>query len=183
MVRWALFLALYWLALAYLVPLLPALPLWESIDFTVLSAWGLRFSLFGLIHLSLGFALITQAAVRMSLIYQRHLSIRERRSKKYTTLQTDGFYARVRHPMASNRLLYALGLCFALPTVWTLVPFAVLLIATILSGIIEERRELGKRFAAQYRAYKQQVPRRYLTPWLAAYLGIAAAAFVAGVVL
>ena len=183
MVRWVLFLALYWLALAYLVPLLPALPLWESIDFTVLSAWGLRFSLFGLIHLSLGFALITQAAVRMSLIYQRHLSIRERRSKKYTTLQTDGFYARVRHPMASNRLLYALGLCFALPTVWTLVPFAVLLIATILSGIIEERRELGKRFAAQYRAYKQQVPRRYLTPWLAAYLGIAAAAFVAGVVL
>ena len=181
--RWALFFALYWLALTYLLPLLPAVPLWASIDFTVLTAWGLHFSLFGLIHLSLGFVLITHAAVRMSLIYQRHRSIRERRSKKYTTLQTDGFYARVRHPMASNRLLFALGLCFALPTAWTPVLFAVLLIATLLSGIIEERRELEKRFGGEYQAYKGQVPRRYLTPWLTAYLGIAAAAFGVGVIL
>jgi len=183
LVRWALFLLLYWLAFTYLLPLLPALPLWESVDFTVPSVRGLPLSLFGLIHLTLGFVLVTHAAVRMSLIYQRHLSIRERRSKKYTTLQTDGFYARVRHPMASNRLLYALGLCFALPSVWALAPFAVLVTATVLSGIIEERRELAKRFGARYRAYKAQVPRRYLTPWLAAYLGIAAAAFGAGVVL
>lgn len=172
LVRWALFFALYWLALNYLLPLLPALPLWESVDATVLSARGLSFSLFWLIHLSLGFVLVTHAAVRISLIYQRHRSIRERRSNKYTTLRTDGFYARVRHPIASNRLLFALGLCFALPTVWALVPFAALAIPTVLSGIIEEHRE-----------YKQQVPRRYLTPWLAAYLGIAAAAFGAGVLL
>jgi protein-S-isoprenylcysteine O-methyltransferase Ste14/Co/Zn/Cd efflux system component len=182
LVRWALFLFLYWLASTYLLPLLPALPLWKSIDFTVLRVWGLRFSLFGLIHLSLGCVLVTHAAVRKSLIYQRHRSIRERRSKKYATLQTGGFYARVRHPIASNRLLYALGVCFALPTIWALVPFAALVIATILSGIIEERRELEKRFGPQYLRYKQQVPRRYLTPWLAAYLGMAAAAFGAGVV-
>lgn len=183
LVRWAWFFALYRLAFTYLLPLLPALPLWESVDVTVLSLWGSSFSLFGLIHLSLGFALVTHAAVRMSLIYQRHRSIRERRSNKYTTLQTDGFYARVRHPMASNRLLFSLGLCFALPTAWALLPFAVMAIATVLSGIIEERRQLEKRFGERYRAYKQQVPRRYLTPWLAAYLGIAAAAFGTGVVL
>jgi hypothetical protein len=90
---------------------------------------------------------------------------------------------RVRHPMATNRLLFVLGLCFALYTVWAAVLFVVLLIATILSGIIEERRELCKRFGAQYLEYKQQVPRRYLTPWLTIYLGIAAVAFAAGVVL
>jgi protein-S-isoprenylcysteine O-methyltransferase Ste14/Co/Zn/Cd efflux system component len=182
-VRWTLFIALYWLAVTQLIPRLPGLPLWNSIDFTVLSAWNLSFSLFEIIHLFLGFVLVTHAAVRMSLIYQRHLSLRSRRSRKYTTLQTDGFYARVRHPMAANRLLYALGLCVALPTVWALVPFAVALLASILSGIIEERRELGKRFGAQYRVYKQEVPRRYLTPWLAVYLGIAAAAFSAGMIL
>jgi protein-S-isoprenylcysteine O-methyltransferase Ste14 len=60
---------------------------------------------------------------------------------------------------------------------------AVLALLTILSGIIEERRELEKRFGARYQAYKQEVPRRYLNPWLATYLGIAAAAFAAGVVL
>jgi protein-S-isoprenylcysteine O-methyltransferase Ste14 len=182
-VRWAVFLGLYWLAEAYLLPLLPALPLWGSIDRSVLSMRGLRFTMFGLFHLSVGFLLVTQAAVRISLIFQRHLSIRQRAAKKYTTLQTDGFYARVRHPMASNRLLYALGLCFAFPTVWALFPFAVAALATILSGIIEERRELGQRFGAEYQAYKREVPRRYLTAWLAAYLGIAAAAFAAGVIL
>ena len=51
------------------------------------------------------------------------------------------------------------------------------------AGGLEERRQLEKRFGERYRAYKQQVPRRYLTPWLAAYLGIAAAAFGTGVVL
>jgi protein-S-isoprenylcysteine O-methyltransferase Ste14 len=85
--------------------------------------------------------------------------------------------------LASNRLLFALGLCFALPSVWPLAPFTVLVMATVLSGSIEERRELAKRFGEQYLAYKRKVPRRYLTPWLAAYLGIAAAAFGAGVVL
>lgn len=183
LVRWSVFFLLYWLAAAYLLPLLPALPLWDSIDFHVFSAGGLRITLFNLLHLAVGFLLVTQAAVRISLIYQRHLSLRERGAKKYTKLQTDGFYRRVRHPMASNRLLFSLGLCFALPTAWAVVPFAVLSLLTILSGIIEERGELGKRFPEEYRAYKREVPRRYLTPWLAAYLGIAAAAFAAGALL
>ena len=183
LIRWAMFLGLYWLAQAYLLPLMPALPLWDAIDRYLLSVWSLRFTLFELFHLTVGFLLVTQAAVRLSLIYQRHLSIRQRAAKKYATLQTDGFYARVRHPMASNRLLYALGLSFAFPTVWTLIPFAVLALLTIFSGIIEERGELGRRFGAEYEAYKRKVPRRYLTPWLVVYMGIAAAAFAAGVVL
>jgi protein-S-isoprenylcysteine O-methyltransferase Ste14/Co/Zn/Cd efflux system component len=182
-IRWAVFLGLYWLAEAYLLPLLPALPLWDAIDRYLLSVWGLRFTLFELFHLAAGFLLVTQAAVRLSLIYQRHLSFRQRAAKKYATLQTDGFYARVRHPVAANRLLYALGLCFAFPTVWALVPFAGLALFTIFSGIIEERRELIPRFGAEYEAYRRKVPRRDLTPWLAAYLGIAAAAFAAGAVL
>jgi protein-S-isoprenylcysteine O-methyltransferase Ste14/Co/Zn/Cd efflux system component len=183
LVRWTVFLTLYWLATAYLLPLLPALPLWDSMDLHVLSVWGLRLSLFELIHLAAGFLLVTQAAVRISLIYQRHLSIRERATNKYTKLQTDGYYKRVRHPMASNRLLYSLGLCFAFPTAWALVPFGVLLILTILSGIIEERGKLIKRFGSEYEAYEREVPRRYLTPWLAMYLGIAATAFAAGLAL
>jgi protein-S-isoprenylcysteine O-methyltransferase Ste14 len=177
------FLTLYWLATAYLLPLLPALPLWDSIDLHVLSVWGLRLSLFKLIHLAAGFLLVTQAAVRISLIYQRHLSIRERATNKHTKLQTDGYYKRVRHPMASTRLLYSLGLCFAFPTAWALVPFTVLLILTILSGIIEERGKPTKRFGSEYEAYAREVPRRYLTPWLAMCLGIAATAFAAGLAL
>jgi protein-S-isoprenylcysteine O-methyltransferase Ste14 len=183
LVRWAVFLGLYWLATAYLLPLLPAIPLWDSIDRYVLSVRGLSYTLFDLFHLAAGFLLVTQAAVRLSLIYQRHRSIRQRAAKKYATLQTGGFYARVRHPMAANRLLYVLGLCFALPTVWALLPFAVLALLTILSGIIDERRELIPRFGTEYETYKRKVPRRYLTPWLAAYLGIAAVAFAAGAVL
>lgn len=183
LVRWTVFLALYWLATTFLLPRLPAIPLWDSIDVYVLLVWGLRLTLFELVHLFAGFLLITQAAIRMSLIYQRHLSIRERRANRYTKLQTGGFYGRVRHPIASNRLLYTLGLFFALTTGWAVVPFAVMLILTILSGIIEERGELNKRFGNEYQAYKREVSRRYLTPWLAVYLGIAGAAFAAGLVL
>jgi len=134
------------------------------------------------VFLAAGFLLVTQAAVRISLIYQRHLSIRERAAKKHTKLQTDGFYRRVRHPTASNRLLYSLGLCFAPPTVWAAVPFTLFAVMTIFSGIIEEHKEIGKLFGTEYQAYKRDVPRRYLTPWLAVYLGIAAAAFVTGLV-
>jgi hypothetical protein len=44
-------------------------------------------------------------------------------------------------------------------------------------------RELAKRFGTEYEEYKSEVPRRYLTPFLAVYLGISAAAYVAGLIL
>lgn len=183
LVRWSVFFAVYWLATAYLLPRLPALPLWNSIDFYLVSVGSLQLTLFNLLHLAVGFVLVTHAAFRMSLIFQRHLSIRERRGKKYTKLQTDGFYSRVRHPMAATTLLFNLGLFFAFRTAWAIVPFSLVVVSTILSGIIEERKELVKRFGTEYEEYKSEVPRRYLTPFLAVYLGITAAAYVAGLIL
>ena len=183
LLRLGLFFLVVWLALAYVLPLLPALPLWSSIDVILFSLGAIRLTLFNLIHIGLGLSLVTHAAIRMSLIYQRHLSIRERQAQKYTELRTDGFYARTRHPMAANRLLYVLGLFFALCSLWALIPFALLAVFTLLSGIIEERGELKERFGEKYEQYRRRVAHRYLTPWLAAYLAVAAAAFVAGALL
>jgi protein-S-isoprenylcysteine O-methyltransferase Ste14/Co/Zn/Cd efflux system component len=183
LVRWSLFFAVYWLVTAYLLPRLPELPLWDSIDFAVVSAGTLRFTVFDLLHLAAGFVLVTHAAVRASLIYQRHLSLRQRIGKKYERLRTGGFYGRVRHPMAATRLIYVLGLCFALRTVWALVAFAVLAGLTVVSGIIEERRELEKHFGAEYEEYRREVPRRYLIPSLWVYLAITAVTFTVGSVL
>jgi len=49
--------------------------------------------------------------------------------------------------------------------------------------MIGERKELVKRFGTEYGEYKSEVPRRYLAPFLAVYLGITATAYVARLIL
>jgi protein-S-isoprenylcysteine O-methyltransferase Ste14 len=181
--RWLAFFALFWLGSRYLVPLLPALPLWDSLDRGVAKAAGLELSLFGLIHLGVGFALATWATVRLSLVRAWHFTWRERTGKSPAALITEGFFARVRHPMAGATFLYGLGLLCSFRSGWALIPLAAAAILSVVSTRAEERRELMPRFEEQYSRYAQKVRSRLFTPLQLAFIAAVGALFAAGLVL
>ncbi len=182
-VRWTTFLGLYWLGTAYLLPRLPDLSLWKAFDYWLLSVGALHLSLFQVLHVAAGFCLVSYAAVRKSLIYQRHLVFRERRGRKPSKLRTDGFFARVRHPMTGTTLLYNLGLFFAFCSGWAFVPFLLIGTGEIIASLREEKNDLLERFGREYRDYRKQVPSLYLTPFMKICFYLAAVAFIAGLIL
>ena len=128
-----------------LLPRLPDLSLWKTFDFQLFSMGALHLSLFQALHLAAGFCLVSYAAVRKSLIYQRHLVFRERRGRKPSKLRTDGFFARVRHPMSGTALLYNLGLFFAFCSGWGFIPFLLIGAGEIIATLREEKNDLLER--------------------------------------
>jgi protein-S-isoprenylcysteine O-methyltransferase Ste14 len=181
--RWVVFFALFWLGSRYVVPLFPAFPLWDSLDRRIVRVAGLDLSLFGLIHLGVGFALATWATARLSLVRARHFTWRERKGRSPAALITDGFFARVRHPMAGATFLYGLGLLCSFHSGWALVPLAAAAILPVVSTRSEERRELMPRFGEEYCRYAQKVRRRLFTPLQLLSLAAVGALYAAGLVL
>jgi hypothetical protein len=181
--RWVVFGGLYWLASRYLLPLLPAFPLWDSVDRPGMTLLGLDLSLFDLVHLGVGFALVTWGTVRSALIRARHFSWRERKGRSRTPLMTGGFFARVRHPLLGAALLHRLGFFFAFCTGWAVVPLALSAAITPTSALAEERRDLEPRLGDAYRSYKAEVRRLLLTPQQRIAVAAAAILFVLGLVL
>jgi protein-S-isoprenylcysteine O-methyltransferase Ste14 len=181
--RWAVFGGLFWLASRYLLPLLPEFALWDSVDRPGMILLGLDLSLFDLLHLGVGFALVTWGTVRLALIRARHFTWRERKGRARVPLMTDGFFAAVRHPLFGAALLYRLGFFFAFPTGWALVPMGLSALISVASALAEERRELEPRFAEAYRSYKSEVRRLLLTPQQRIAVAAAAILLVLGLVL
>jgi protein-S-isoprenylcysteine O-methyltransferase Ste14/Co/Zn/Cd efflux system component len=181
--RWVAFFGLLWLGSRYVLPLLPAFPLWDSLDREMARVAGLELSLFGLIHLGTGFALATWATVQLSLVRAWHFTWGERTGRRPAALITDGFFGRVRHPMAGATFLYALGLFCSFCSAWALIPLAAAGIIFVVSTHKEERRELIPRFGSEYDRYAQQVPRRLFTPLQLALIAAVGALLTAGLVL
>ena len=121
--------------------------------------------------------------MRRSLVRARHFAWRERKGRAPAPLMTDGYFARVRHPLAGATFLHYLGLFFAFCSGWALVPLAVATAAALLGTRAEERRDLETRFGAEYREYRAEVRRRLFTPLQAFVVAATAAAFAAGLVL
>jgi protein-S-isoprenylcysteine O-methyltransferase Ste14 len=178
-VRISLLAGLYWLLAAHLLPRLPVLPLWRSLDAPLLTLGRLALSRCALLHLIVALCLTGYAAVRLSLIYQRH-PFRERRGKSSPRLCTDGYYARVRHPMAGTRLLFRLALLLALPSGWALVPLPLILTAALAAVLVEERKTLLPCFGNRYREYRQRVRGLFFPPPLKILLTLTAVLFAAG---
>ncbi|MBN1835042.1 MAG: cation transporter [Spirochaetales bacterium] len=182
-VRWVVFAGLFWLGTRYVLPRLPEFPLWDSLDRAIITLRGLELSLFQLLHLGAGLALISWATVRRSLIRSRHFAWRERRGQGPAQLISDGFFARVRHPLAGAACLYYLGLFFAFCSAWALVPLAFAAAAAFLATRAEERKDLQPRFGPAYRSYKGRVRRRLFTPLQTAVVAAMYGAVAAGLVL
>ena len=95
--------------------------------------------------LIIAFCLAGYAAVRLSLIYQRH-PFRERRGRHSLRLYTDGYYGRVRHPMTGTKLIFYLSLLSALSSGWVLLPLGLILTAALAASLVEEQKKLLPRF-------------------------------------
>jgi protein-S-isoprenylcysteine O-methyltransferase Ste14/Co/Zn/Cd efflux system component len=169
----------YWLLAVHLLPRLPALPLWRSLDAPLLTLGRLELSRCALLHLIAAFCLTGYAAVRLSLIYQRH-PLRERRGKTSPRLCTEGFYARVRHPMTGTRLLFRLALLLALPSGWALIPLPMVLAAALTTVLVEERKALLPCFGDRYREYRRRVRSFFFPAPVKVVLALLALLFAAG---
>ena len=76
-------------------------------------------------------------------------------------LMTDGPYKFTRNPMLVGIYIYDIGVLFWLQSGWPLLVFAAEIVLLTLQVHSEEKR-LEKDFGADYRAYKESVPRYLL---------------------
>ncbi len=167
-------------AASLLLSRLPGPRLWAAVDLPI-TAGPVTTSLASLLHLLFGYALFIYASYHAWRATREKNSVEDPLRQTATCLLTDGYYARVRHPMYGMFALADVGLGFALKSVYGL-GFALLFLGLfLLNGIFEERSSLIPMFGDQYRAYMQQVRARYFSLPQTGVLVLSLAIYIVGI--
>ncbi|MDD3206725.1 MAG: isoprenylcysteine carboxylmethyltransferase family protein [Lachnospiraceae bacterium] len=135
------------------------------------------------VYFLLGMLVTGYGSFRMTKITKENHSVREKDSDKPTSLLTDGYYAKVRHPMYGTFVLQGAGLFWSLRSFW-----GVLLAITIFTfqhfnAYYEEQRILLPLFGEEYRNYIRKVRYMLFQPWENAILILLLLMHIAGLII
>ena len=117
--------------------------------------WSLAPILTGVLLIGLGLALLIQTNVLFVRIGRGTLAPWDPTQK----LVVRGIYRNVRNPMISGVLGILLGEALAFSSVALFCWFLIFLVLNLVYTPLIEERDLERRFGAEYREYKQHVPR------------------------
>jgi len=116
-----------------------------------------------LIHIIAGFGLFIYAVFNLINITAVNHNARDPRTRKPVELITEGYYARVRHPMYGMMILIYIGFFFALKSWLALAIGLILTMILLVNGWYEEKYQLIPLFGSKYKEYRQKVVNRYFT--------------------
>jgi protein-S-isoprenylcysteine O-methyltransferase Ste14 len=165
----------------YVNGLLPGLYLWEQLKASV-TVWGYVIRWADIVYFAVGLIVFVHAMTGLSGISRQNHTAQDMETRKPTRLLTDGYYAKVRHPMYGVFMLMVLGIFFPSRSIYGLVIIALIVLLQGLNGRMEEKHELEPLFGNAYQDYKKEVPVRYLTPAMKVYFGICTVITVLGLI-
>ena len=137
------------------------LHLWKSVDIIVFN-WCINLSIFFIVHLIIGALILFISFYQCIEIVKINNQVHEAKNQPIEILDW-GFYAKVRHPMATRFILIVFGFFFMVSSIIGIPLILFFLIIFIIISLYEEKKILYPIFREKYREYMKQVKNRFFT--------------------
>jgi protein-S-isoprenylcysteine O-methyltransferase Ste14 len=135
--------------------------LWKSVDIIVFN-WGINLSIFFIVHLIIGALILFISFYQCIEIVKINNQVHKAKNQPIEILDW-GFYAKVRHPMATRFILIVLGFFFMFSSMIGIPLILFFIIFFIIISLYEEKKILYPIFGEKYREYTKEVNNRFFT--------------------
>lgn len=145
------------------IPVFFAVRIWPLMG-PVIEVNGLSFGFFDLVMLVMGLSLTAYASFHLVAISSQLSAVKDNITRETTELLTNGYYAKVRHPMSSYLMLLTTGVLYAAGSLVGVFFIVNVIVIQAMNAWYEEKYQLNQRFGKDYENYTSIVQTRFFPP-------------------
>lgn len=124
---------------------------------------GVKFVKADLVYFVCGLILNCYGTVRLSKITVQNHSAKSEKGSSPKCLLTNGYYAKVRHPMYGTFIILQAGFMLSLRSFMGMIVALLIVVGQYINAAIEEKKQLIPIFGEEYNLYIKNVRRMVLT--------------------
>ena len=146
----------------YVLLVIPDVQPWNDFE-TWFILGGIRFVKADFIYFTCGLIINCYGTIKLSRISVQNHSVKNKKNNIPTKLLTNGYYAKVRHPMYGTFIVLQAGFMMSLRSFVGMIVALLITIFQYMNAIIEEKKHLVPNFGEEYNLYTKSVRGMFLT--------------------